>query len=75
MAIDYGLFVREGAANDVHSLLAVSLSAMTTLLAFGLLGFSSTPALKDCGFIVTLGIASAWFSTLLLHRAGWMKKA
>lgn len=75
MAIDYGLFVREGPANDVHSLLAVSLSAMTTLLAFGLLGFSSTPALKDFGFIVTLGIACAWFSTLLLHRAGWMKKA
>lgn len=58
-------------ANDrrVSTSLAVTLSALTTLLAFGLLAVSSTEIVHAFGFTVATGILAALlFSPLVGHR-------
>ena len=42
------------------SLLAISLSCASSLLAFGLLGFSQTPALAALGLACLLGLSATW---------------
>lgn len=59
MGVDYGIFLIEH-QNDGASWLAVSLGAASTLLAFGLLGLSATPALHSFGLTLLLGIALVW---------------
>lgn len=58
MGVDYAVFLREdqGAA----PLLAVVLCTLTTLLSFGLLGFSSVPFVRAIGLTVSLGITFAF---------------
>ena len=46
-------------AHRAATLLAVLLSALTTLFAFGLLSLSSTPALSAFGSVVAIGIPAA----------------
>lgn len=58
MALDYGIFLL--AHPDGRTWLAVCLGAATTLLAFGLLALSSTPALRAFGLTLLLGVGSAW---------------
>jgi predicted exporter len=59
IGIDYTLFFSE--QNQSHStLLAISLSAMTTLLSFGLLALSNTHAIHSFGITVLAGIFVAW---------------
>ena len=70
LAIDYAVFLRESAGHPASSLLAVAASTGTTLLAFGLLMFSSTPALQQFGGTVIWGVLTAFVSSLLLQRAG-----
>jgi predicted exporter len=53
VGVDYGIFLLEH-HSDGPSWLAVVLGSTSTLLAFGLLGLSSTPALHAFG--VTLGV-------------------
>lgn len=57
--VDYGIFLLEH-RNDPSSWLAVSLGAASTLLAFGLLALSATPALHSFGLSLGLGIALVW---------------
>lgn len=59
IAVDYAIFLREAASHRVATLLAVLLSALTTLLAFGLLSLSATPALSAFGSVVAIGIPAA----------------
>lgn len=59
MGVDYGIFLIEH-HDDGASWLAVSLGAASTLLAFGLLGLSATPALHSFGLTLLLGIALVW---------------
>ena len=47
--------------------LSVALAALSTLLSFGLLAFSATPALHHFGLTLLLGLAFVWFFTLLLR--------
>jgi predicted exporter len=42
--------------------LAVGLSAANTLLGFGLLGLSNTPALRAFGLTMLIGIALVWLA-------------
>lgn len=57
--VDYGIFLLEH-RDDPASWLAVSLGAASTLLAFGLLALSATPALHSFGLSLGLGIGLVW---------------
>jgi predicted exporter len=48
--------------------LGVILSALTTLLAFGLLATSSTEIVHAFGFTITIGIVAALMSAPLVGR-------
>lgn len=58
MGLDYAIFLRES-PGEVHARHAILMAAVTTLLAFGLLALSQTPALRDFGQTVAIGIAAA----------------
>ncbi|KMN49132.1 hypothetical protein VL04_21325 [Chromobacterium violaceum] len=58
MGVDYGVFLL--ADDDPRAFLSVTLAAAGTLLAFGLLALSSTPALAAFGLTMLLGISLCW---------------
>lgn len=61
IGVDYGVFFQERPERrEVHAWLAVSLSAASTLLSFGLLGLSRTPALRAFGLTMLLGTTLVW---------------
>ncbi|MBW3568016.1 MAG: hypothetical protein KY410_08695, partial [Proteobacteria bacterium] len=62
---DYALFLREGAAHIGTARLATTLAAATSLLSFGLLAFSSLPALRAFGFAISIGILTAFLAAPL----------
>lgn len=59
IGLDASIFLRESRASP-HAWLAVTLAAITTLLAFGLLALSQTPVLHQFGITVLLGITGVW---------------
>ncbi|MDQ2193971.1 MULTISPECIES: MMPL family transporter [unclassified Vibrio] len=59
IGIDYTLFFAEQARSH-STLLAITLSALTTLLSFGLLALSQTHAIHSFGLTVLSGIFVAW---------------
>jgi predicted exporter len=59
IGVNYSIFLREGGVNAAATLAGVVLSAGTTLLSFGLLVFSSMPALSGFGLTLLAGIAIA----------------
>jgi len=59
IGVDYGIFLLER-DSDGTAWLAVVLGAANTLLSFGLLGLSSTPALRAFGLTMALGTACVW---------------
>lgn len=67
IGLDMGIFLYEAADSD-HTWLAVSLSAVTSLLAFGLLTFSKTPVLFHFGIIVLPGLCLVWLIAPLMRR-------
>lgn len=67
LSIDYGVFCA-GRLKRAHALQAIYLSACTTMVAFGALSFSSTPAIAAFGIIVLIGVfMSALFSPLIIE--------
>lgn len=61
MGVDYGVYMQEPGAGDFRvSVLSASLAAITTLLSFGLLALSHTPALRVFGLTVLLAISGSW---------------
>jgi predicted exporter len=61
VGVDYGIFLHEQKNHRDHTAwLAVGLSALSTLLSFGLLGLSHTPALQAFGLTMLVGTASVW---------------
>ncbi len=61
VGIDYGIFMQENAGRrDTTPWLAVGLSAISTILSFGLLGLSSTPALQAFGLTMLIGVTLSW---------------
>jgi len=60
IGIDYTIFFAESGPGS-RTMLAILLSAITTILSFGLLGLSSTPVLESLGLTVLFGILAAWF--------------
>lgn len=68
--VDYGIFLLEH-HSDPSSWLAVSLGAASTLLAFGLLALSATPALHTFGLSMLFGVGLSWLlSPCFRLRAG-----
>jgi predicted exporter len=57
VGIDYGIFLLEH-QDDGASWLAVSLGAASTLLGFGLLALSNTPALHGFGLTMLVGVGA-----------------
>lgn len=61
IGLDAAIFLKETRAS-AYTWLAVSLSSITTFLAFGLLSFSQTPVLHFFGETVAIGIISIWIT-------------
>lgn len=57
--VDYGIFLLEH-HTDSSAWLAVCLGAASTLLAFGLLALSATPALHTFGLSMLFGVGLSW---------------
>jgi predicted exporter len=60
MAVDYSIFLEEARSERRTALLAVSLSALTTAMSFGLLSFSSTPFIRAIGLTLAIGLGACW---------------
>lgn len=72
VGVDYGIFMQEPPERGMAApWLAVGLSAMNTILSFGLLGLSSTPALQAFGLTMLLGTALVWLTApCFVHKKG-----
>ncbi|MEP7073193.1 MAG: hypothetical protein ABI727_03345 [Nitrosospira sp.] len=58
---DYGIFMQEHRDHHNHARwLTVGLSAASTILSFGLLSLSQTPALQAFGLTMLIGITLVW---------------
>jgi predicted exporter len=62
MGIDYGIFMQEH-PGERSVWLAVAIAGISTLLAFGLLALSTTPALRAFGLAMLIGETAIWFLT------------
>lgn len=61
VGVDYGIFMQEHPErSDRTPWLAVGMSAANTILSFGLLGLSATPALQAFGLTMLLGTTLVW---------------
>jgi predicted exporter len=64
LGVDYGIFLLEQPGrHETRPFLSVTLSAACTLLSFGLLALSTTPALRAFGLTLLLGVFLAWLLT------------
>ena len=69
MGVDYGIFLLEHPADGGEAWLAVGLGAVSTLLSFGLLAVSSTPAIHAFGVTLGVGVTLVWLLSPLTQRA------
>ncbi|WP_298632758.1 hypothetical protein [uncultured Umboniibacter sp.] len=67
LGIDFALFV---ASKAVYATNAVVCSAITSILAFGLLALSAVPVLASIGLIIAVGISVAFLTALALSERG-----
>jgi predicted exporter len=67
IGLDMGIFLTE-TDEAPHTWLAVSLSTVTSLLAFGLLAFSDTPVLHHFGLTVAIGLLLVWLFAPLVRQ-------
>jgi predicted exporter len=56
IGVDYAIFMYEAVAGASASLIGIGLAGAFTLLSFGLLALSQTPAIANFGLAVTLGV-------------------
>lgn len=66
IGLDMGIFLNE-TRQDKATWLAVSLSVLTSLIAFGLLALSQTPILRHFGITVLCGLVCVWALALLMR--------
>jgi predicted exporter len=71
IGVDYALFFRETGIESDTTMLAIALSAITTILAFGLLAFSATAAIHAFGLTITIGITAALLLAPLAGVGAW----
>lgn len=65
IGLDMGIFLNES-GGALHTWLAVTLSALTSLLAFGLLALSKTPVLHHFGLTVLLALSCSWLLATMM---------
>ncbi|WP_164880928.1 MMPL family transporter [Aestuariirhabdus litorea] len=70
ISIDYALFFAERGDNWQTTLLGVTLAAITTLLSFGLLSLSATPAISAFGQTLLVGLLAAYLLAPLASSTG-----
>jgi predicted exporter len=63
--VDYPIFMREGGHEDPTYFVGVQVASLCTLISFGLLAFSHTPALQGFGLAVALGVLASTVLSLL----------
>ena len=68
MGVDYSIFFYEAGDDASTTTIGVLVDAITTLLSFGLLSLSSTPALRSFGTVLSLGLASAFLFAPLARK-------
>ena len=69
IGIDYVIFRAKSKKHPNETELALLLSCITSFMAFGLLLFASTPALKSMGEVVSLGIVLSYlFSFMVIKK-------
>jgi len=67
--VDYTLFFREAGTEDRPAFIAVTFSALSTLLGFGLLALSQTAAVSAFGQTISIGIAVTFLLSPLARLA------
>ena len=67
IGVDYSLFFAESKQQSRGVMMAVFMSACSTILAFGLLAFSSTPAIHNFGLTLLLGIVFTFALSPFIH--------
>jgi predicted exporter len=60
MGVDYAIYLQEERADHAGAWLGVTLAALSTIMSFGFLAFSRTPALQMVGVTLLVGIGLAW---------------
>lgn len=66
LGVDYGIFMlAQPGRHETRPFLSVTLAAASTLLSFGLLALSGTPALHAFGLTLLFGVFLAWLLTPL----------
>ncbi|MFZ5442821.1 MAG: MMPL family transporter [Myxococcota bacterium] len=60
MGVDYGIFLVEHPDDAGEAWLAIGLGAVSTLLSFGLLAVSTTPAIHAFGVTLGAGVTLVW---------------
>jgi predicted exporter len=69
VGVDYGIFMQEQPDRpDATSWTTVGLSAASTILSFGLLGLSNTPALQAFGLTMLIGVVLVWLIVPLFRK-------
>jgi predicted exporter len=72
---DYAAFLSRPDGRSSAGLAGIALAGLTTMLAFGLLGLSTTPALTDFGLTMVMGILSAWLCAALTAPSATAEEA
>jgi predicted exporter len=75
IGIDFTIFIAESRHDLASTMFAITLSALTTTLSFGLLSLSSTFAVHSFGITVLIGIACAYLLcpvAMMARRRGGM---
>ena len=76
IGVDYGIFMHEPESQQHGAAwLAVIVSALSTLLSFGLLGLSHMPALRAFGLTMAIGIGAVIFIVPYFRAAGGTRSA
>lgn len=71
VGVDYAIFVEEGRHHhQLAALLAVAVSALATLLSFGLLALSATPAVSSFGLTQLIGVGFAVLLAPMVSLSG-----
>ena len=69
IGVDYGIFMLEHPdRRSAMQWLTVGLSASSTILSFGLLALSKTPALQAFGLTMLIGVAVSWITVPCFGR-------
>ena len=69
LGVDYSIFMASSAAEDRRTLLAVVVSALTSILAFGLLAFSSTPFVAQFGTTMLVGCSVSVLLAMMENKS------